>query len=115
MRNVLLASVLLTLAGMAGAAELEISHCAFPEPPVVPNGETASEDEMSQAGLDVREYVGAVQSSLECLAVAERSIQNEITDEQQGQLVLLYNTGVDQMNEVADDYNEQVREYLARE
>jgi hypothetical protein len=115
MRRLLLAGGLLMLAGVAGAAELNISHCEFPQPPVVPNGETATEEEMGQAGVDVREYVGAVQSSLECLAMAERAVQDELTDEQQAQLVGLYNSGVDQMNEVADEYNEQVREYLARE
>jgi hypothetical protein len=115
MRKLLLAGGLSMLVGLAGAAELEIDHCQFPEAPTVPDGETATEEEMSQAGVNVREYVGAVQSSLECLAAAEQSIKDEITEDQQAELVGLYNTGVDQMNAVADEYNEQVREYLARE
>lgn len=101
-------------AGGVSAAELEISHCRFPEAPVVPEGADASESEMGQAGAQVREYVAAIQSSLECLTAAETAMGDEITEEQQAQLVTVYNMGVDQMNAVAQRYNEQVREFKER-
>lgn len=115
MRRLLIASALLLLVGKVGAAELDIDDCAFPERPGVPDGESATEAQMTQAGVDVRAYVAQVQGALECLAAAERDIQDEITEEQQAQLVGLYNTKVDEMNAVAEEYNTQVREYLARE
>jgi hypothetical protein len=115
MRKLLIAGAMLLLAGKVGAAGLDISQCEFPEPPVVPDGQTATEEEMTRAGVDVREYVGGVQGALECLAAAERASADEITQEQQAELVGLYNSGVDQMNEVAEEYNTQVREYLARQ
>jgi len=115
MRKLLIAGAALLLAGQVAAAELDVSKCAFPEPPVVPDGETASEEEMTKAGVDVRAYVAGVQGSLECLAAAEREAQDEVSPEQQAELVDLYNSKVDQMNAVAEEYNVQVREYLARQ
>ncbi|MEQ8858089.1 MAG: hypothetical protein RIC56_05535 [Pseudomonadales bacterium] len=100
--------------GGVRAAELEIAHCRFPEAPVVPDGADASESEMGQAGAEVREYVSGVQSSLECLSAAETAMGDEITEEQQAQVVAIYNQGVDQMNAVAQRYNEQVRAFKER-
>jgi hypothetical protein len=114
-REVLIGSLLLALAGAAGAAEMDVSQCSMPEPPVVPDGQTASETEMGQAGAEVRDYLAGVQTSLECLAQVEASMGDEITEEQSGQLVALYNAGIDQMEAVAGNYNEQVREYKARQ
>lgn len=110
----ILAASLAMLAGMAQAAELEIDHCSFPEPPTVPDGATASEEEMGLAGARVREFVAGVQTSLECLSAAEQSLGEEITPEQQAQLVTVYNNGVDQMNAIAEKYNEQVKVFRER-
>ncbi|MFU8814931.1 MAG: hypothetical protein ACNA7W_06280 [Pseudomonadales bacterium] len=115
MRKIVLAAALLSLAGIAQAGELDISHCKFPEMPVVPDGSTASEAEMGQAGAEVRSFVAGTQSSLECLAATEAEMEEELTAEQQAQLVALYNAGVDQMTAVAENYNAQVREFNARE
>jgi hypothetical protein len=104
----------MSLAGFGHGAELEIEQCSFPEPPVVPDGATATEAEMGQAGAAVREFVSGIQSSLECLGEAEKSMGEEITEEQQAQLVTVYNNGVDQMNAVANNYNEQVKTFKAR-
>ena len=109
MRKWIVAAMALVAAGAAGAAELEISHCRFPEAPTVPDGTEASEVEMGQAGADVREFVAGIQSSLECLTAAEKSMGEKITEEQQAQILVIYNHGVDEMNAVAEKYNEQVR------
>lgn len=114
MRKVMVLAMGLLTAGMLQAAELDIAHCKFPEPPTVPDGDAASEAEMGEAGAAVREFVSAVQTSLECLRAAEASLGDEITDEQQAQIVAVYNNGVDQMNAVAESYNEQVRLFKAQ-
>ena len=101
-------------AGEAASAELEVGHCKFPDPPTVPDGAQATESEMGQAGVAVREFVSAVQSSLQCLTEAEQAMGDEITEEQQAQLVAIYNNGVDQMNSVAQNYNAQVRAFKER-
>lgn len=110
----MLAASLALLTSMAQAAELEIDHCRFPDPPNVPDGATATEAEMGQAGADVREFVAGIQSSLDCLSEVEKSLGEEITPEQQAQLVTVYNNGVDQMNALADRYNEQVKVFRER-
>ncbi|MDZ7668233.1 MAG: hypothetical protein U5Q16_02020 [Gammaproteobacteria bacterium] len=104
----------LLLAGAAQAAEMDISHCKFPEPPVVPEGAEATETEMGEAGVAVREFVSGIQSSLECLTAVETSLGEEITEEQQAELVAVYNNGVDQMQSVAENYNAQVRAFKDR-
>lgn len=114
MRKRMLAVLALVLAGTSHAAELKIDHCSFPEAPPVPDGATATESEMGQAGADVREYVAGIKTSLDCLAAVEKSMAEEITEEQQAQLVTVYNSGVDQMNAVANKYNEQVKVFKAR-
>lgn len=101
-------------AGLGHGAELEIEQCSFPQAPAVPDGATATEAEMGQAGAEVREFVAAIQSSLECLGEAEKSLGDEITEEQQAELVTVYNSGVDQMNAVANEYNEQVKVFKGR-
>lgn len=50
MRKTILAIALGVAAGALQAAELDIEHCKFPEPPVVPEGAEATEAEMGQAG-----------------------------------------------------------------
>lgn len=115
MRDVLIGGLLLVLAGAAGAAEMDVMKCAMPEQPTVPDGQTASEDAMSEASTSVRDYLAGVQTSLECLGQVEASLAEEITAEQKVQLVTLYNAGVDQMQALAASYNEQVREYKARQ
>lgn len=104
----------LLLAGIAQAAEMDISHCSFPEPPEVPEGAAATETEMGEAGVAVREFVSGIQSSLECLTAVETSLGEEITEEQQAELVAVYNSGVDQMQSVAENYNAQVRAFKDR-
>jgi hypothetical protein len=114
-REVLMAGLLLVLTGAAGAAEMDVSQCRMPEAPVVPDGQTASEAEMGQAGAEVRDYLAGVQTSLECLAQVQASLGDEITEEQSGLLVALHNAGIDEMEALAGNYNEQVREYKARQ
>ncbi|MFW6093960.1 MAG: hypothetical protein ACODAC_08310 [Pseudomonadota bacterium] len=115
MRKLILAGVVCAFAGAAHAAELDTSRCAFPEAPEVPDGAEASEEEMGAAGAAVKEYVEGVQASLQCLAEVEQSMGEDITEEQQGELVDTYNDGVERMNAVADRYNEQVRVYKGEE
>ncbi len=114
MRRTSIAAAALLVASIAQGADLEVSQCAFPDAPTVPDGSSAAESEMGEAGAAVREYVTGVQSSLECLSAAEESMGEEITEEQQAQLVALYNAGVDQMNSVVENYNEQVRSYKSK-
>lgn len=114
MRKLIVAVLALLASGAALGAELEISQCKYPEPPMIPDGSSATESEMSAAGSAVREFVADVQTSLECLTAAEESMGEDVTEEQKAQLVAIYNNGVDQINAMAEKYNEQVRAFKAQ-
>jgi len=113
-RKGILVGAVALLAGTVQAAELDMSSCVFPEEPVVPNGATASEEEMGEASQAVRAYVTDVQDALECLTTVEQNLGDDITDEQRTNMVSAYNQGVDRMNAAANSFNEEVRAFKAR-
>jgi hypothetical protein len=108
------ALVMLAVAIDGHAAEMDLSRCEFPEVPVVPDGATASEAELGEAGANVRKFVADGQTALDCLHQVETAMGPEITDEQRSTIVARYNASVDQLNAVAQRYNEEVRAYRAR-
>jgi hypothetical protein len=108
------AAVLLSAACAVQAAGADLSKCAFPEVPTVPDGTSATEEEMGAAAAEVRAYVDATQAGLNCLGDLEASLGEEITDEQRQSIVASYNTHVDQLNATANAYNEAVRAFKAR-
>ncbi len=105
---------LLAVAGTGVAAEMDLSSCAFAKAPEIPDGATASPEAMSAIATAVRSYMGAMQDSLDCLESAEQGLGKEITDEQKLMVTAAYNSGVDQLNAVAENYNRQVRAFKNR-
>ena len=114
MRRWGLAGVAVLLSVSAQAAEMDTSGCAFPDAPEIPDGTTASEEDMGSASAAVRAYVGDTQSGLDCLSEVEASMGEEITPEQKSEIVNTYNAGVDEMTAVVESFNEQIRAYKAR-
>ncbi|HSG91849.1 MAG TPA: hypothetical protein VLA56_21720 [Pseudomonadales bacterium] len=92
----------------ARAGDDELLRCRFPEPPVVPEGRGADEDDMARAGDGVRAFLAAMQGSLDCLDAYEASRGTALTAAERAALVVLHNNGVDQMHAVADAYNAQL-------
>lgn len=115
-KTALLVAVTLVAFALSGraAAEMDLSGCAYPDPPPVPDGEVATEAEMGEAGTAVREYVAAVQEALQCLGELEAERGDGITSEEQATLIERYNQGVDQMNATAQEYNTQVGVFRER-
>lgn len=109
-----IAALLLGAAWTVQAAAADLSQCAFPEAPAVPDGANATEEEMGAAAAAVRAYVDATQAGLTCLGDLEASLGEEISDEQRESIVTSYNTHVDQLNSTANAYNEAVRAFKAR-
>lgn len=99
------------LIGSLGAQAF-ISECDDPgESPGVPDGAVADEAEMAESGQAVRSYVEATQAYLACLEAREAELAEDMTDEQRTEIVEVYNTAVEDMQAVADNFNEQVRLY----
>jgi len=116
MRSLIVGGMLLaavTVAQPLQAAELDFSHCEFPEAPVVPDGRAASEDEMANASAAVRAYISATEAGLECMAAAQENHGTALTAAQQQQYNGMWDTAVAAMESLAASYNEQVRAYRA--
>lgn len=84
----------------AGAAD-----CNLPPKPTVPDGSAASGDEMKSANDSVKKYMADTEDYLKCLDFNKGS----------GDVVRLHNVAVDQMTELAANYNKQVKAFKARQ
>jgi hypothetical protein len=105
---------------MLGAFAAEAS-CIAPEPPrTLPDGSTATYDDMRDAHRMVREYNDDVRSFTLCL---ELELKELVADEQleegmKNDLRILYarrnDTAIDEIEYVAERFNEQLRIFKAR-
>ena len=93
---------------------LAVDDCVFTEPPVIPDGLQAPRSEVAAAADAVRGYVSEVEQSLACLDKAQAALGEEITPEQLAALNALYNKGVEQLEAIADSFNQQLRLFNAR-
>lgn len=114
----------LFLAG--GTALLFSAHtalgCDYPERKSIPNGSTATKEEMLEGQKGVKAYVAEMEAYLDCILEEEKAARAKIEDltpevEQQREDMLTkkYNAGVEEMEKVAADFNVQVQEYKERD
>jgi hypothetical protein len=103
---------------MAGliAAPLALA-CDYPEKNVsIPDGANATQEEMVAAQQAVRTYIEALTEYQECLdAEKVRLVQAAAEEEEKQKLTAMYNSrhnaAVDDMEQVAAAFNEQVKRY----
>jgi hypothetical protein len=112
--NLSAAAAALLLAGAANGDELNIEACAFAKAPTLADGATATTEEMQASSGEVRAYHDAMQRALACLEQAEARLGADITDAQRAQVSTAYNQGYDQLEGVANAFNEQVRIFKSR-
>lgn len=89
--------------------------CDYPRSPAVPNGETATQEEMLEAQQRVRAYVAAAEAYLACLESAEADPENPLPQQQAEINVKRYNAMVEEMHRVSDEYNVAVRIFKSRQ
>lgn len=77
----------------------------------MPNGAEATMDEMLAAQTGVREFIAAMEEYLACMDGEIEALGEEATDEERAAMVEQYNTGVDQMEEVAAAFNEARQQF----
>jgi hypothetical protein len=102
-----LAGVLALLAGIALPAHAD---CLLPPPPSkIPNGSTASQQEMVTAMETLKEYNGDVTVYLKCLEfeAKENRLSTSVRD-------LRHDSAVVKLQEVAEKFNEQVRLFKSK-
>lgn len=98
-----------------------VMACDYPSRVKIPNGLTATKEEMISGQGAVKEYVAAMEIYLDCLLEEEKVARAQMDDlsaeaEQQREDMLnkKYNAAVDEMETVAANFNEQVQAYKGR-
>ena len=105
----LIASLLLIFSAQFAAAE-----CTRPAPPVLPDGETADLETMVEGQKSVKAYVAATEAYLDCLTAEGQAAVEVETPEQQLARIEEHNEAVDEMEALAEQFNEEIREYKAK-
>ena len=114
---------LLALSALATLAGPVYADCLYPPPPSkIPDGNTATMQEMVEAKNAVTQYNKDINAYVSCIKLEhETAISNagdKITPEQKAQMdkmeVQKNNAAVDQLQSVADRFNEQVRIFKAK-
>lgn len=78
---------------------------------VVPNGATATKEEMIATQGSVKSYVSEVEAYLACLDEKQAQAGDKLTEEQRAIYSLRYNAAVDAMETVADQFNAALGDY----
>lgn len=107
--------VALLLCLFTAGAVAEDRKCDPPQAPEVPDGAKSSESELIAAQQDVKEYVAQGEFYLGCLKNTEQELGEEITEEEQQQLLGVYNQVVDEMQRVSEQFNKAVQDYQAQQ
>ena len=84
-------------------------RCHVPEEPIIPIGDTISEEELIAIQRIVKKYMAQGEQYLSCIAQVEKNLGEDTTDENKYLIVSLHNKLVDQMKYVAGLFNSAVR------
>ncbi|MGB5721195.1 MAG: hypothetical protein WBM34_10905 [Woeseiaceae bacterium] len=104
---------------MVFAAPLALA-CDYPHRVDVPDGTTATKDEMIAGQRAIKSYMSAMDEYLSCIEAAEQetiAADEADTSGKQQRIEMYnkkYNAAVDEMNLLAEQFNVQVRAYKER-
>lgn len=114
MRKIIIAAAMLVAAPLAFA-------CDYPHRADLPDGASASKDEMIAGQRGVKSYMAAMEEYLSCIEDAEQetvAASDDSDEEAKQQRIAMfnkkYNAAVEEMNLVAEEFNIQVRAYKER-
>ncbi len=106
-------AVFVSLAMLGLAFGVNAQTCDYPESVSMPDGRTASKEEMVAGQKMVKTYMAAMEEYLDCIDAETNASGEEPTDEERKILVSRHNAAVDEMETIAAAFNEQVRAYKA--
>lgn len=96
--------------------------CDYPTRVLVPNGNTATKEDMVAGQRGVKKYVADMETYLTCIVAEEKTARDalgnlEANQEQEREDMLnkKYNAAVDEMERLAAQFNSEVQAYKARE
>ena len=103
---------LFLIVGIA-AIVISPSHaaCNYPEEARIPDGATATTEDMVNAQALVKQFMADMEAYLECLDQEEASIPEKQTPEAKALHLQRHNAAVDTMEAVAAQFNEQIRAF----
>lgn len=116
MNKVRLGLVCAAFLGFSTAAMAD--DCVRPAAPTVPNGATASKEEMIAAKHAITKYVAESDSYIACVDAEDAKIPANLKPEeakaQRMALITQHNAAVDEQQAVATQFNNAVKAYKAR-
>lgn len=111
MHNPLSIAVLFLSVSLAPAAH---AACEYPADVKIPDGKSATQDEISAASSAVKKYLGDMEAYMACLDADSAALPVEQqTPETKALHVKRYNAAVDAMEAAANAFNEQLRAFKA--
>jgi hypothetical protein len=104
-----------TLAAIEPASSPDdvFAHCGIPEAPSLPNGAVDSRATMVESQAAVRDFISGSEMYLDC--IAEVIDTQHLSERQHALGIEAHNQMVSRMEKLAEDFNEQVRIFKARE
>lgn len=105
----------LTIIGLLSSLSfLANAACEYPAAVKVPDGKSASKEEIEASGAEVRQYVATMEAYLECLDAEDAAIPPELVTRETRELhVKRYNAAVDELQATATEFNTQLRAFRA--
>lgn len=103
---------LLALSAVICAASAT-AECVEPADVSLPDGGTATTEEMVTGQANVKQYVIDAQAFLACMDEHEKAVADTATEEMKRENVERYNAMVDKMQAAAQGFNEQIKIYKA--
>lgn len=92
-------------------ASTAYADCPYPERVATPDGATATTEQLVDAQSLIKKYMAEMEAYLECLDREEAELGREPTADETQLHNQRHNAAVDEMEQVAADFNEQVRAY----
>lgn len=91
--------------------QVVFAACPYPENVIVPDGATATTDDMVNGQMRIKQYMAEMEAYLDCLDQEEANLEREPTEDERALHSQRHNAAVDQMEKVAADFNDEVRAY----
>ena len=103
--------------GSLGYAQFALSDCFYPKMKVdIPNGSTATMEDMVAAQADFKSYNADMDAYLDCLDDELSKISQDLEGyaDIKAHSDAKYNAAIDQLTEAAEEWNQAVRGYKAQ-
>ncbi len=97
------------------ATNLVLADCDRPTVPQLPDGGSSDLETMVEGQKAVKAYVAETEAYLDCLNEQSAAAAEDETPEQQLARIELHNEAVGDMEAVAAAFNEEIREYRAKD